>query len=188
MGFAHLDRAVQKSVDNRKTLLFQVRHQFPRQSRLTVELVDDDAFDLEVGIVVLLQFLDVQHKFIQALAGEGIAVKGYQHPVSGYQRRLRVKIEIGRGVDINPIIFAVQFCQGIAQLVNLVARLQLLLNFSEVRAGRQQKQVFERGFPDKGIGVLAHFSRTHSLLEQPRHPLGLRRVLLGIHFTHQIVG
>ena len=52
--------------------------QLPGQIGLLLVLIDDYAFDLQVRVVIGLDFGDGFHQRIQGFAGKGVAIEGYQ--------------------------------------------------------------------------------------------------------------
>jgi hypothetical protein len=106
-----------------------------RQRGAGLELVDDDAFDFEPGVVVGADFVDVVEQAVERAAGELVAVEGDQAGVGGDQRRAGVEVQRRRRVDPDFVV-AFERIERLAQLVDLVARFELGLQFFRVPGRR----------------------------------------------------
>src|SRR5207247_8581426 len=108
------------------------------------EQIYDDALHQQLRVVVEADFLHVVHQGVQRLAGKVVAVKRDQAAACAYQGRTREEVQRGRRVDVDAVVVLGQLLQGLAQLVNLLARLQLGLQFIEPQARRHQVQPLVR--------------------------------------------
>ena len=60
--FFHFNRGIQIGVKDGIPLLRQLGHQLPRQTRLGVKLIDNNALYFQIGIVIFLQLGNILHK------------------------------------------------------------------------------------------------------------------------------
>src|SRR5690606_31616794 len=102
---------------HRQALLDQLVEQLLGERGARLELVDHDALNLQVLVVILLQLLDLGEQAVQGIARETVAIEGNQHSIGGDQRRDRVEIQRRRGIQIDPVVVLGQLLQQFAQLV-----------------------------------------------------------------------
>jgi hypothetical protein len=151
--FLDLDAGVQVGLEHRQALVDQLLHRALRQAGPWLELVDDDALDQQIRVVVGLDFLDAVEQAVQRAAREVVAVERDQAALRRDQRRPGVEVQRRRRVDPHRVVVAGQFDQRIAQLVDLVTALQLAVQFIERGARRHQVQVLPRRLDDEVGGV-----------------------------------
>ena len=140
--FLDLHRRGQVAGEHRQLFRPQLVDKRLRQGGARLELVDDDALDHQVGIVVGADLGHVLHQRVQRLAGEFVAVEGNQAGVGGDQRRAGIEMQRRRRVDPD-LIEAFERIERLAQLVDLVARFEFGLELFQRGIGRQYAQVFE---------------------------------------------
>ena len=76
MRFLDLHRGAQIRLQHRQALIYQLLHEALRQVGPGLELVDDDATDLEIAVVVGLDLLHVLQQRVEGTPREVVAVEG----------------------------------------------------------------------------------------------------------------
>ena len=165
MRLAHLHRAVQVHRQHRHALGDQLVEHLLRQAGARLELVDHDAFHLQLLVVVLAQFVDLLQEAVQRLAREAVAVEGDQHAIGSDQRRHGVEVQRRRGVQVDAVVVSRQLAEQFAQLVDLVLLLQLGLQFGQLGRGGDQVQVVEGRLVDVDAALLGQPGGQHLLEE-----------------------
>ena len=174
MRFADFDRRRQLAVQHRQALGGQLGHQLGRQRGARLKLVDDDAFQLQAGVMVATDFLQIVQQGIQRPAGKIITVKRNQHPLTGNQRRAGKKVQRRRGVHPNFVKFLGQFVQRVAQLVHLVTRFQLGAQLAQLWVRAHQRQAGKRRgvhMRQRGLAVQAEIQDLVKKIEYRRAQL-----------------
>jgi malic enzyme len=115
--------------------------------------------------VVGADFIDVVEQAVERAAGELVAVEGDQAGVGGDQRRAGVEVQRRRRVDPDFVV-AFERIQRLAQLVDLVARFELGLQFFQCRAGGQDGKVLEGRRGDEVFGRQRAQLEAQHLLEE----------------------
>ena len=131
-------RRRQARIQHGNPLLDETLHDTHRQARTWVELVSDNAIDAKLRIVVCADFRNRLQQTIQCLTGEFIAVKRDQAAVCADERRTGEKIERGRCID-HDVIPALEGSQGLRQLEDLGARLELGLQVAQPAIARNNR-------------------------------------------------
>ena len=121
MRFAHPDGRRQVRLEHGQAFGDQLVNDTLRQIGARLKLVDDDALDHQIGVVVGLNFLHVFQQRVERLARKIVAVKRNQATARANQRRAGVKIQGGRRVDVNAVVAWGQLLKRFAQLENFVA-------------------------------------------------------------------
>ncbi|MNP17357.1 hypothetical protein D3C76_1097860 [compost metagenome] len=164
--FAHLHRAHQVHRQHRQFFADHFVEHLLRQGRTRLELVDHDALDFEIFVMVFLQLLDFPQQAIQRLAREAVAVEGNQAAIRRDQGGNRIEVQRRRGIQVDPVVLVVQRVEQFAQLVDLVLRLQLRLQVLQLRAGGHHMQVVERRFVDIHAAIAAERPGGQHVLEE----------------------
>lgn len=94
---------------------------FRRRLGARLELVDGDAFDEQLRIMIGANLADVVEQAVERVAGEGIAVEGNQAGVCGDQGRAGMEVQRRRRVDPD-FVEVLERIEGLAQLVEILWR------------------------------------------------------------------
>ena len=160
-----------------------------------MKLVDDDAFHHQPRVVVSLDLGHVLQQRVQRPAGKIVAVKRDQAALRGDQGATGVKVQGRWRVDVDLVVIVSQLRQGITQFVDLVARLQLAVQFIKQRARRHQVQPLPAGVDDVVTSRFVTHRELQALLKKLGH-IGLVfcrvtaqqvacGVALGVQIDHQ---
>ena len=156
-------------MQHRQAFVDQFLHHALGQVCPGLELVDDDAFDLEFGVVVGLDFLHVFQQGVQGTARKIVAIKRDQTALRSNQRAAGVEVQRRGRIDVNLVVVFCQQLQRIAQFVDLVARLQLAVQLVEQRAGRHHVQAFPLRVDNELLCTLVPNREFQALLKELGH-------------------